>query len=149
MSETDIISEPDIRVDPFIVLDSLYSNHGSLDPDMLLKLRNITGMDSYSFLATLCQYLNMTKCVAHRGDFDTIMSLRMEIEDLTRCVDEQRQDYNQLSHEKVKLANDNLTLRNELDVLKAQSKSLMDDNRRLRDICAVYRLNIDGAAHSR
>ena len=67
MSETDIISEPDIRVDPFIVLDSLYSNHGSLDPDMLLKLRNLTGMDSYSFLATLCQYLNMTKCVAHRG----------------------------------------------------------------------------------
>ena len=77
------------------------------------------------------------------------MSLRMEIEDLTRHVDEQRQDYIQLSYEKNKLSNDNLTLRNELDVLKAQSKSLMDDNRRLRDICAVYRLNIDGAAHSR
>lgn len=106
------------------VFDAIYKNHGSLDPDILVKIARITKADSYHIINIVCRYINETKIIENKEDLKHLCYLQNEIKRLENKLNQVNIDFGELSVKLSKSNNAYLEKCNELDSLKLKYQDL-------------------------
>ncbi len=94
------------NLDMNAVFSTIYENHGTLEPEVIVKIGRVSDLDGYSILKIMCDYINITKQVERESDFQTLVRHTEKIRELQSEIDKCRQDYSSLYHEHLKSQNE-------------------------------------------
>ena len=78
------------NLDMNAVFSTIYENHGTLEPEVIVKIGRVSDLDGYSILKIMCDYINITKQVERESDFQTLVRHTEKIRELQSEIDKCR-----------------------------------------------------------